>query len=248
MFKIGVRIEYSPEPIAVSSSYNSKSATGMVGLSNLGATCYLNALLQMLFHLPTFRRLIYSLSLPDSASNSGSSLIFGLQTIFYHLQHSTVEVSTEELIKAFGWTTSDSFLQQDVQEMMRLLLDKLEELMKGTDCDGAISRIFQGKLRSFIRCLNIAYESVREEDFYDIQLDVKGCPDIYASFKQYVARELLDGENQYDAGESGGKQDAEKGVDFRSLPPVLTIHLKRFHFDVERLVRLPLMLRHILIL
>lgn len=121
--------------------------------------------------------------------------------------------------------------------MMRLLLDKIEELMKGTPCDGAISRIFQGKLRSFIRCLHISYESVREEDFYDIQLDVKGCSDIHASFKQYVARELLSGENQYDAGEGRGRQDAERGVDFSSLPPVLTVHLKRFHFDLERLVR-----------
>ena len=31
--------------------YNSKESTGLVGLENLGATCYLNALLQVMSHL-----------------------------------------------------------------------------------------------------------------------------------------------------------------------------------------------------
>lgn len=35
---------------------------------------------------------------------------------------------------------------------------------------------------------------------------------------------------------SRGKQDAEKGVQFMKLPPVLTIHLKRFEFDMQRMV------------
>jgi hypothetical protein len=44
-----------------------------------------------------------------------------------------------------------------------------------------------------------------------LQLDVKGCKDLYDSFAKYVEPELLDGENKYDAGEEYGKQKAEKG-------------------------------------
>jgi hypothetical protein len=54
--------------------------------------------------------------------------------------------------------------------MMRILLDKLEERMKGTPADGTIQKLFVGKIKSYIRCINISYESSREEDFYDLQV------------------------------------------------------------------------------
>jgi ubiquitin carboxyl-terminal hydrolase 7 len=54
--------------------------------------------------------------------------------------------------------------------MMRILLDKLEERMKGTPADGTIEKLFVGKIKSYIRCMNIDYESSREEDFYDLQV------------------------------------------------------------------------------
>lgn len=42
-------------------AYDSKKETGFVGLKNQGATCYMNSLLQTLYHLPYFRKV---LSLP----------------------------------------------------------------------------------------------------------------------------------------------------------------------------------------
>jgi ubiquitin carboxyl-terminal hydrolase 7 len=59
---------------------------------------------------------------------------------------------------------------------------------------------------------------------------VKGCKDLYASFDEYVKEETLDGDNQYHS-ERFGKQDAKKGVAFKTLPPVLELHLRRFEYD-----------------
>ena len=42
------------------------------------------------------------------------------------LQFLDKAVGTKKLTKSFGWETLDSFMQHDVQEFLRVLLDKLE--------------------------------------------------------------------------------------------------------------------------
>lgn len=88
---------------------------------------------------------------------------------------------TTELTKSFGWKSLDSFLQHDVQEFNRVLQDKLEAKMKvrgphistpknsslvqGTKAEGAIAKLFVGKMKSYIKCVNVEYESSRIEEF-----------------------------------------------------------------------------------
>ena len=102
--------------------------------------------------------------------------------------------------------------------------------MKGTAVEGTIPKLFEGKMVSFLRCKNVDYTSSRIEPFYDIQLNIKGKKNIYESFKEYTQIETLEGDNKYDAGDYG-LQDAEKGIFFKSFPPVLHLHLLRFQYD-----------------
>jgi ubiquitin carboxyl-terminal hydrolase 7 len=46
--------------------------------------------------------------------------------------------------------------------------------------------LFLGHHLSFIECTNVEYESVRREAFLDLQLDVRGCKDVYDSFDKLV--------------------------------------------------------------
>lgn len=113
-----------------------------------------------------------------------------------------------------------------------MLVDKLEEKMKGTSVEGTMAHLFRGTYTSYVKCVNVDFISARDEEFYDLQMPVKGCKDLHASFDEYVKEELLDGENQYES-EQYGKQDAKKGVHFKKLPPVLELHLRRFEYDIN---------------
>lgn len=213
-------------------SYDSKKETGFVGLKNQGATCYMNSLLQTLYHIPYFRKAVYHMPTTEN-DNPLNSIPLALQSLFYKLQYNDTSVSTKELTKSFGWDTYDSFMQHDVQELNRVLCEKLEDKMKGTVVEGTIQQLFEGHHMNYIECVNVDYKSTRKESFYDLQLDVKGCRDVYASFDKYVEVERLEGDNKYHA-EDHGLQDAKKGVLFLDFPPVLQLQLKRFEYDFMR--------------
>ena len=240
-------------------TYDSKEATGYVGLRNQGATCYMNSLLQTLYHTSAFTQAVFEMptgvefdenTFSSSSSSSSSSAIDwdelegilnaeenipqALQSLFFNLRFATQAPSTRALTKSFGWDREDSFTQHDVQELDRVLLDNLESKMVGTPLEGTIKRIFGGCLRHSIRCTDVDFESAREEVFYDLSLDVRGFKTIEESLAAYTAVEKLDGDNKYMA-EGFGLQCAEKTSKFLKLPPVLHVQLKRWDFDLNTL-------------
>lgn len=209
-------------------NYDSKSITGYVGLANQGATCYMNSLLQSLFLTPAFIRSIYQIPTENLANPQDNSAL-ALQRLFWRMQFEDSAVSTRELTRAFGWDSMTSFLQSDVQEFCRLLFENLEDQMKKTPAEGSIERIFVGKVRNVISCLNVDFRSTRTENFYDLQVAVRGCSCLEDSFKLYCEPEMMVGDNQYRA-DGFGLQDAKKFIEFESFPPVMHLQLERYAF------------------
>ena len=60
------------------------------------------------------------------------------------------------------------------------------------------------------------------------------------ALSQFIQPETLDGDNgdnwdnQYDCKKCDKKVDAQKGLKFTEFPYLLTLQLKRFYFDSER--------------
>ena len=228
-----------PEPVQYSdyATKDYRKETGYIGLRNQGATCYMNSLLQTLYHTTAFARAVFLL--PTEKDDPAKSIALALQRVFFNLKYAHCAVSTKELTQSFGWDTLESFQQHDVQELNRVLTDNLEEKMRGTPAEGMLARLLSGTIQHRIRCTKVDFESCREETFYDLSVDVQGCHDLYRSLDKYTETEMLDGDNMYDAG-SHGKQPAEKGCKFLTLPPVLHIQLKRWVYDprLDRSVKL----------
>ena len=228
-----------------------RAATGYVGLKNRGATCYMNSLLQSLYHVPAFQRAVHKIPTEhdvkanrrhtavqhpavyvrlDEGASSHESVALALQRVFYKLRTSNTTVGTRKLTKSFGWKEEDSFSQHDVQEFNRKLCDTLQEHMEGTSVEKEIPRLFRGQLKSFVKCLNVDVWSERVEFFYDLSLTVRGCKNLEEALARYIEPERLEGANRYFA-TGHGLQDADRSHTFSSFPPVLNLHLKRFEYD-----------------
>ena len=200
-----------------------------VGLKNQGATCYMNSILQMLFHLPIFRKVIYQMDERSSKADS-ENIPMNLQNLFAQLQTSKSAVSTEALTRSFGWSDTQVIVQQDAQEFCRQLLDNIREKLKGTDQENMIQYIFGGKTQIAVHGLEKDFTVKREEEFYDVSLSINNCSSVPDSFDLFVSPESLVGDNRYESQEYG-LQDAELTTRFLTCPRVLMIHLKRFEFD-----------------
>ena len=129
---------------------HSRTDVGFVGLSNQGATCYMNSLIQGLFMTPEFRDALYESTAPAAAEagaglevlleaeeyqeqlKKGSSNIpRQLQLLFARLQLSKRRaVGTVNLTSSFGWGSDEAFQQQDVSELFTMLIDALEQSLQ----------------------------------------------------------------------------------------------------------------------
>jgi hypothetical protein len=186
--------------------------------------------MQNLFTLKKLRKAILQI---DTSKEEVNEITFCLQRVFYNLQFSEEPVKTLELMNSFGIDFQDPHTQHDVQEFNCYFFDILQDKLKDTNGEGLLNSMFGGEMVNYIECTEINYESVREECFLDIQLNVKGCKTIQESFDMYIESEILEGENAYET-ETEGKQRAKKGVRFKQFPPVLQLHLKRFEFQVSK--------------
>ena len=167
------------------------NADGFVGLLNQGATCYLSSLVQSLFMTHEFRKALYGLGPPcspedasapgDAASaSSGGGSGFGsgaicreLQRLFVQMQTADSRaVSTVGLTRSFGWTSSDSFQQHDVQEFLRVLFDALESELKGTEHADTLKDIYRGESCDFVQCKACQHASSSVVPFDDVNLAI----------------------------------------------------------------------------
>ncbi|XP_032141389.1 ubiquitin carboxyl-terminal hydrolase 28 isoform X13 [Sapajus apella] len=212
-----------------------------VGLKNVGNTCWFSAVIQSLFQLSEFRRLVLSYSLPQNVLENCRShtekrnIMFmqELQYLFALMMGSNrkfVDPSAAlDLLK--GAFRSSEEQQQDVSEFTHKLLDWLEDAFQlavnvnspRNKSENPMVQLFYGTFLT---------EGVREgkpfcnnETFGQYPLQVNG----YRNLDECLEGAMVEGDVELLPSDHLVKYGQERW--FTKLPPVLTFELSRFEFN-----------------
>ncbi|XP_043927741.1 ubiquitin carboxyl-terminal hydrolase 25 [Protopterus annectens] len=214
-----------------------------VGLKNVGNTCWFSAVIQSLFNLLEFRRLVLNYATPACAQNvphnhkEKRNLPFmrELRYLFALLVGSKrkyVDPSRAVDILKDAFKSSDS-QQQDVSEFTHKLLDWLEDAFQIKAEDGRgneedkvknpMVELFYGKFLAIGVHEGKRFENT--ELFGQYPLQVNGFKHLH----ECLEAAMVEGEIESLHSENCVKSGQEHW--FTELPPVLTFELSRFEFN-----------------
>uniref|UniRef100_A0AAY4D3S0 Ubiquitin carboxyl-terminal hydrolase 48 n=1 Tax=Denticeps clupeoides TaxID=299321 RepID=A0AAY4D3S0_9TELE len=203
-----------------------------VGLTNLGATCYVNTFLQVWFHNLELRRTLYLCQSSRAEDYEPQTVCEHLQYLFALLQNSNRRyIDPSGLVKALGLDTGQ---QQDAQEFSKLFLSLLEDTLskqKNPNLQNVIQQQFCGQFSYVTVCNQCSRASSLPSRFYELELNIQGHKNLTECVTEFLKEEKLDGDNRYFCESCQNKQNATRRIKLQSLPRTLNLQLMRFVFD-----------------
>ncbi|XP_061658297.1 ubiquitin carboxyl-terminal hydrolase 28 isoform X3 [Syngnathoides biaculeatus] len=213
-----------------------------VGIRNVGNTCWFSAVIQSLFHLPVFKRLVLNYRLSEQILNRCKShadkrniaFMQELRCLFALMVGSTrrfVDPSAAVELLREAFRTSEA--QQDVSEFSHKLLDWLEDAFQlAANGDNAADKQHNPMVQLFYGTFvterkHEGQVSYNIEQFGQYPLQVNG----FNNLDECLEGAMVEREIESLHAEHSAPPGRERW--FKKLPPVLTFELSRFEFNTQ---------------
>lgn len=128
---------------------------------------------------------------------------------------------------------------QPLRRFAKLFLDVINRTLQrkraGQPTSRAVPDRFYGKRTYGTRCHVCRNSSDRTDEFQELELpSFKKEKSLSAFLEEMLETERLDGDNKYECGHCGKKQNATRYMRIDSLPPVLHLSVQRFYYDYDK--------------
>ena len=216
---------------------------GLVGIKNIGNTCYLNSILQCLFH--SKKLIIELINIKESIQQIDNGNIpltkdfmELIQLVWFNNTYEMVPNIFKSILGEID-LNYNSMEQMDSHECLVQVLDIItEELLKenlidninleGIEKPTLIHNVFYGLFETTIVCEN-QHTNITLEPFVDISMPITNGDNLLQLINNFELQETLEDDNKYFCDHCNGLVNAQKQLMIKNLPnDIFIIHLKRF--------------------
>ncbi|KAL0222992.1 hypothetical protein P9112_002382 [Eukaryota sp. TZLM1-RC] len=210
------------------------------GLDSSGASCFVNAALQLLYHITPFRNSLLNLPSPSESSHQSVTVINALRELFAQMHCLNAQsIYPQNLFNAFKWSEEDLTVQHDSQEFFRLLFDSLSPssstIPPNYQAVGrTLSNLFSGEFEYSICCDQCGSQKVNYEQFCEVILSISTASSLESMIEHMSSPEFLE---EYVCDCCNQSNSSSRSVSFSKLPQMFSFVLNRFSFDWNSEIR-----------
>ncbi|CAG2161635.1 unnamed protein product [Oppiella nova] len=213
-----------------------RSDAGYVGLTNLGATCYMASCMQHLYMIPEARYILLSTTLASVVKHD--AILKELQKMFVFLLESERRAyNPKSFCKVYTMDHQplNTGEQKDMTEFFTDLISKLEEMTP--ELKDLVKRLFSGSLSNNVVSLDCPHISQTTEEFYTLRCQVSDMRNLNESLDEITVKDTLEGDNMYNCSRCGRKVRAEKRACIKNLPKILCFNTMRYTFNMVTMTK-----------